>query len=104
MEKKKNAKKECDTTFEELKKSIVESKETTERQMARYEQMMQSFDATKIADHKAKIDEREYWRKLRGDIFLAIHGAYSGKMHAVELADQIVSALYKQDKVFFKQK
>ena len=95
---------ESDEVLERLKENIAKSNEASERQMAQYEQMMQSFDATKIADHKAKIDEREYWRKLRGDIFLAIHAAYSGKMHAVELADQIVSALYKQDKEFFKYK
>lgn len=74
---------------------------------------LQSMDANAIADHKAKIDEREYWRKLRGDIALEIirkrgdNFHYSTPSHFVTIADMtrvLFDELYDQDKEFFKDK
>lgn len=55
--------------FEESNKRY--EKENKERQKM-LNKMLSSMDAKYIADHKAKIDEREYWRKLRGDIALEL--------------------------------
>ena len=75
--------------------------------------LLQSMDANAIADHKAKIDEREYWRKLRGDIALEIirkrgdNSHYSMPSHFVTIADMtrvLFDELYGQDKEFFKDK
>lgn len=65
------------------------------------------------ADHKAKIDEREYWRKLRGDIALEIirkrgsldHYSKSGNFFTIaEMTNVLFKELYAQDKDFFKDK
>lgn len=73
----------------------------------------ESTDAHLILDHKAKIDEREYWRKLRGDIALEIiqkrgdAGHYSKPCHYTTIAEMtkvLFDKLYDQDKEFFKNK
>ena len=75
--------------------------------------LLQSMDANAIADHKAKIDEREYWRKLRGDIALEIirkrgdNSYYSDVAHYKTIAcmaRELFNNLYEQDKEFFKDK
>jgi len=64
-------------------------------------------------DHKAKIGEREYWRKLRGDIALEIirkrgdKEHYKTPSHFVTIADAtrvLFNELYEQDQEFFKDK
>ena len=74
-------------------------------------EMLSKMDANAIADHKAKIDEREYWRKLRGDIALEIirkrgdKGHYATACHYAaisEMTSVLFNELYKQDKEFFK--
>lgn len=73
--------------------------------------MLSSLDANAIADHKAKIDEREYWRKLRGDIALEIirkrgdkehYNSPSGYGTIANMAKFLFDELYNQDKEFFK--
>lgn len=75
--------------------------------------LLESMDANAIADHKAKIDEREYWRKLRGDIALEIirkrgdKGHYDTACHYAVIAEMtkvLFNELYKQDAEFFKDK
>lgn len=69
--------------------------------------MLSSMDANAIADHKAKIDEREYWRKLRGDIFLELIKGQSSSTNirwAYGMTEECVIRLYEQDKDFFKDK
>lgn len=73
--------------------------------------LLESMDANAIADHKAKIDEREYWRKLRGDIALEIirkrgdKEHYNTPSHFVTIAEAtrvLFNVLYNQDQEFFK--
>ena len=75
--------------------------------------LLQSMDANAIADHKAKIDEREYWRKLRGDIALEIirkrgdkehYNSSSGYETIAYMAKSLFDELYEQDQEFFKDK
>lgn len=84
--------------MQELNARNKEWHEQSKAQQAQISALLQSMDANAIADHKAKIDEREYWRRLRGDIFLAIGG------QSTEFVDRIVRELYDQDKEFFKDK
>ena len=69
---------------------------------------LESMDANSIADHKAKIDEREYWRKLRGEIFKMVFDATPddrGAMEGVlEYTKKYFDAIYNQDQEFFKDK
>ena len=74
--------------------------------------MLSSMDANAIADHKAKIDEREYWHKLRGDI--ALEMLHNGHLKGAGIncdysslakkVDTYFTELYNQDKDFFKDK
>lgn len=75
--------------------------------------LLESMDANAIADHKAKIDEREYWRKLRGNIaleFIRKRGDkeyHSDPSHFSTIAGAtrvLFDELYDQDKEFFKDK
>ncbi len=70
--------------------------------------LLESMDANAIADHKAKIDEREYWRKLRGEIFKMMFEATQddgGTMEGVlKYTEKYFDAIYKQDQEFFKDK
>ena len=72
---------------------------------------VEKTDAHLVLDHKAKIAEREYWRKLRGDIALEIirkrgdSGHYSKPCHytlIAEMTEVLFDKLYDQDKEFFK--
>lgn len=70
--------------------------------------LLESMDANSIADHKAKIDEREYWRKLRGEIFKMVFDATPddrGTMEGVlEYTKKYFDAIYNQDQEFIKDK
>lgn len=70
--------------------------------------LLESMDANAIADHKAKIDEREYWRKLRGEIFKRVFDATpddGATMESVlEYTEKYFDAIYAQDQEFFKDK
>lgn len=87
---------------------VKENNKKMEDQQELMNKMLGSLDANAIADHKAKIDEREYWRKLRGDIFKAVFDATpndKGTMKTViDTTKFYFDALYKQDKDFFKDK
>lgn len=76
-------------------------------------EMISKMDANSIADHKAKIDEREYWRKLRGDIALEIirkrgdkehYSSSSGYETIARMTKFLFDELYEQDNEFFKDK
>ena len=89
---------------------IVKANRRNECEGTRKEvEMLASMDAKAIADHQAEIDERAYWRKLRGDIALAIISQKSEKLSLrpedewVLIAyktDQFFNMLYNQDKEF----
>ena len=97
--------------LEKFEKCNKEIERQYKENQAVYMEMLSKMDANSIADHKAKIDEREYWRKLRGDIALEIirkrgdKGHYDTASHFVTIADMtrvLFNELYDQDKEFFK--
>lgn len=99
--------------IEEIKKRNKEINQQYQESQAMYMEMISKMDANSIADHKAKIDEREYWRKLRGDIALEIirkrgdKEHYNTPSHFTTIADAtrvLFNELYEQDKEFFKDK
>lgn len=94
--------------FEERNKEIEQQYKENQTM---YLEMLSKMDANAIADHKAQIDEREYWRKLRGDIALETirkrgdKGHYDTSSHFVTIADMtrvLFNELYDQDQEFFK--
>lgn len=99
--------------LEEFEKRNKEINQKYQESQAMYMEMLSKMDAKSIADHKAKIDEREYWRKLRGDIALEIirkrgdKGHYDTASHFVTIAEMtgvLFNELYNQDQEFFKDK
>lgn len=99
--------------LEEFEKRNKEINQRYQEGQEMYMEMLPKMDANSIADHKAKIDEREYWRKLRGDIALEIirkrgdKGHYDTASHFMTIADMtrvLFNELYDQDKEFFKDK
>lgn len=70
-------------------------------QMKSLTDIMKTFDVKKQEDHRAKIAEREYWRKLRGDIFIAMLSRSDYKLQLLDNVDYIVGALKAQDLKLF---
>ena len=91
-------------------KHFEEGQKRFEEQNAIHNDLMNrilaSMDADAIADHKAEIDEREYWRKLRGDVFVELikQDWVNNKDHALSLTKDIINTLYEQDVEFVKDK
>lgn len=99
---------ELDLTWNDFEPQIIPVEKTDSLKW-----LLESTDDHLILDHKAKIDEREYWRKLRGDIALEIikkrgdAGHYSKPCHYTTIAEMtkvLFDELYDQDKEFFKNK
>ena len=95
-----------------LEESEKRNKEIEQQNQTTYLEMLSKMDANAIADHKAKIDEREYWRKLRGDIALEIIRKRGGNehyfmpSHFATIADAtrvLFDEIYEQDKIFFNE-
>lgn len=90
-----------------LKQLDENNKRYAEQQVEHQElmnKMLASMDANAIADHKAEIDEREYWRRLRGDVFLELikRDCKNDKNRALNLTMDAINELYEQDTEFFK--
>ena len=73
--------------------------------------MMKSMDAKAIADHKAVIAEFEYWRKLRGEIFMEMYRDHLAKNDSRKSEDDLlnktkylVNQLWQQDQDFISDK
>lgn len=79
--------------------SLTENKDNAKE----LKEIINSFDVKEQDNNRAEIAKREYWRKLRGDIFLSIHKEYVNKDDAIALTKRIFDALYEQD-VEFRQK
>lgn len=99
--------------LDEFEKRNREINQQYQESQAMYMEMISKMDANSIADHKAKIDEREYWRKLRGDIALEIIrkrgdkglcGAASNFVTIADMTRVLFNELYDQDQEFFKDK
>ena len=97
--------------IEEFEKHNKDINQQYQESQAMYMEMLSKMDANSIADHKAKIDEREYWRKLRGDIALEItrkrggRGCYDTASNFAIIAEMtrvLFNELYGQDQEFFK--
>lgn len=70
-------------------------------QMKSLTDIMKTFDVKEQDDHRAKIAEREYWRKLRGDIFIAMLSKLGYQPQLLDEVDYIVGALKAQDQKLF---
>lgn len=70
-------------------------------QMKSLTDIMKTFDVKEQDDHRAKIAEREYWRKLRGDIFIAMLSRSDYESRLLDDVDYIVGALKAQDQKMF---
>jgi hypothetical protein len=99
--------------LDEFEKRNKEINQQYQESQSKYMEMLSKMDANSIADHKAKIDEREYWRKLRGDVALEIirkrgdKSYYDTASHFDIIADMtkvLFDELYQQDQEFFKDK
>lgn len=90
--------------LEEFEKHNKEINQQYQESQAMYMEMLSKMDANSIADHKAKIDEREYWRKLRGETFASLRKDYHSDSDALYQTEFIINHLYEQDKKFFKDK
>lgn len=65
--------------------------------------LMSQMDVKGQDDHRAKIAEREYWRKLRGDILLALlNKNMTIDLSLPDMATDFTERLYRQDKDFFR--
>lgn len=95
-------------SLEDFKKKIEESNAVYAQTQERFNKMFESMDAKAIADHKAQIDEREYWRKLRGDIALKLLNKYESSedvdpVFVSDITQEISDELYRQD-INFRRK
>ena len=101
--------------LEEFEKRNKEINQQYQESQAMYMKMLSKMDANSIADHKAKIDEREYWRKLRGDIFLEVtrlrlqdtkipYTSTGDYDFLLNVTSHCFNELYNQDQEFFKDK
>lgn len=99
--------------LEEFEKRNKEINQQYQESQAMYMEMLSKMDANSIADHKAKIDEREYWRKLRGDIFLEVtrlrlqdtkspYTSVEDYNFLLNVTSHCFNELYNQDQEFFK--
>ena len=69
-------------------------------------EMMKSWDVKEQDNNRALIAEREYWRKLRGDIFFAVlkENDNATFQQVVDCTKDYFDALYEQDRKFFADK
>lgn len=97
----------------DLERRNKEFDEEQNRQREKLNTMFAQLDPEAMAEHNAKIAEREYWRKLRGDIALEIirkrgdKEHYNAPSHFVTIGDMtrvLFNELYDQDQEFFNDK
>ena len=69
-------------------------------------EMMKSWDVKEQDNNRTLIAEREYWRKLRGDIFFAVikENDSATFQQVVDYTKDYFDALYEQDRKFFADK
>lgn len=96
--------------FVRLREKMRNSEDEHARMQEQLRDMLSQLDAKGIADHQAVIDERAYWRRLRGEVFMKIldRGGEFTKHDelkwAWEMTDKIINNLYMQDKEYFSNK
>jgi len=91
--------------------AIPDFNEQNKENLNALKDMMKSMDAKAIADHKAVIDEFEYWRKLRGEIFVEMYRDHLAKNDSRKSEDDLlnktkylVNQLWQQDQDFISDK
>ncbi len=91
--------------------SIPDFNEQNKESLNALKDMMKSMDAKAIADHKAVIAEFEYWRKLRGEIFMEMYRDHlaknDGRKSEGDLLNKtkyLVNQLWQQDQDFTSDK
>lgn len=78
---------------------IPDFKEQNREHLEALKEMMASMDISKQDDHRAEIAEREYWRKLRGDLILKLIDYNNFKdTSIIERINEIVDDLILTDK------
>ena len=87
--------------------AIPDFNEQNKENLNALKDMMKSMDAKAIADHKAVIDELEYWRKLRGEIFVEMYRDHLAKNDSRKSEDDLlnktkylINQLWQQDQDF----
>lgn len=91
--------------------AIPDFNEQNKENLNELKDMMKSMDAKDIADHKAVIDELEYWRKLRGEIFMEMYRDHLAKNDSRKSEDDLlnktkylVNQLWQQNQDFISDK
>lgn len=91
--------------------AIPDFNEQNKENLNALKDMMKSMDAKAIADHNAVIAEFEYWRKLRGEIFMEMYRDHlaknDGRMSEDDLLNKtkyLVNQLWQQDQDFISDK
>lgn len=91
--------------------AIPDFNEQNKENLNALKDMMKSMDAKAIADHKAVIDEFEYWRKLRGEIFMEMYRNHLAKNDGRQSEDDLlnktkylVNQLWQHDQDFIFSK
>jgi hypothetical protein len=91
--------------------AIPDFNEQNKESLNALKDMMKSMDAKAIADHKAVIAEFEYWRKLRGEIFMEMYRDHlaknDGRKSEGDLLNKtkyLVNQLWQQDQDFISDK
>ncbi len=85
---------------------MKKSEEEHERTQNQLRDMLAAMDTKSIADHQAVIDEKMYWMKLRGEIFMKIleRGGEFTSNRSLEWATNqteiVFNNLYNQHKEF----
>lgn len=85
---------------------MKKSEEEHERTQNQLRDMLAAMDTKSIADHQAVIDEKMYWMKLRGEIFMKIlerGGEFTSDKElewAIRQTENIFNNLYNQHKEF----
>ena len=81
---------------------IPDFKEQNREHLEVLKEMMASMDISKQDDHRAEIAEREYWRKLRGDLVLKLIDCNNFKDSSIiERVNEIVENLLLIDKLSY---
>lgn len=100
-----------DIDFTGARLAIPDFNEQNKENLNALKDMMKSMDAKAIADHKAVIDELEYWRKLRSEIFmemyrdhLAKNGSRMSEDDLLNKTKYLVNQLWQQDQDFISDK
>lgn len=98
----------CDLDFTEVQIALPCFSKQNAPQMPDLNDIMLKLDVKAQDDHRAVITAREYWRKLRGEVFMMLYQDTSARQNwSVKSKDDllnetkyIINQLFEQDKDF----